>query len=202
MTNSSTSRLLLCVDNDVDSCAAFKARLKTYRVVEAHAADTGMRLARRFPFDVYLVNAELPDGGAVEFCDAVCRIDPKAPVIAYNAPEEYEACSTLLMIGMKIYLVGPSSTASLTAMLASAIEGRRVESLPARIAEHAAVQDELQDRSAAVGVRLQSSWRQSQDSRARLARGKAYKAFASAGGSRANFMRIWAGMVDSLRIKM
>ena len=200
MTKSWASRLLLCVDDDVDSCAAFKARLSTYRVMAAHTATTGMYLARRFPFDAYLVNAELPDGGAVDFCDAVRRFDPKAPVIAYNAPE-HEACSPLVMTGMKIYLVGLSSTASLTAMLASAIEGCALESLSARIAEHAAVQDELKDRSSAVGVRVQNSWRQWQASRARLIRGKAYKAFATAGGSRANFIRTWPEIADSSGIE-
>src|SRR5262245_53374144 len=91
---------------------------------------------------------------------------------------------------MKIHLVGASSTASLTAMLASAIEACWIESLSAGIAAHAAVLDEIKARPVAVRVGLWNSWRRSQDLRARMIRGKAYKAFISAGGSRANFIRI------------
>lgn len=190
MINTSGSRLILCVDNDVDSCAAFKVRLSGYNVMVAHAADTGIGVARKWPVDVYLVNAELPVAGAVEFCRGVRSFDPNSPILVYNAPETYEDRSALMMTGMKIHLVGYSSTASLTAMLATAIEGCWVESLTARVAEQAAVMDELKARSSAVRVRIWNSWKRSQDLRARVIRGKAYRAFATAGGNRANFIRM------------
>jgi response regulator RpfG family c-di-GMP phosphodiesterase len=189
MVNSFGSRLILCVDNDVDSCAAFKVRLSGYNVMVAHAADTGIGVARKSPFDVYLVNAELPLAGAVEFCRVVRSFDPNTPILVYNAPEKLEDCSAF-MTGMKIHLVGYSSTASLTAMLATAIEECWVESLTARVAEQAAVLEELKGRSTAVRVRMWNSWKRSQDLRARVIRGKAYRAFAAAGGNRANFIRM------------
>jgi response regulator RpfG family c-di-GMP phosphodiesterase len=189
MINTFGSRLILCVDNDVDSCAAFKIRLGSYHVMVAHAADTGIGVARKWPFDVYLVNAELPLAGAVEFCRGVRSFDPNSPILVYNAPEKHEDRS-LFMTDLKIHLVGYSSTASLTAMLATAIEGCWVESLTARVAEQAAVMDELKARSSAVRVRIWNSWKRSQDLRARVIRGKAYRAFATAGGNRANFIRM------------
>jgi DNA-binding NarL/FixJ family response regulator len=190
MINSSGSRLVLCVDNDVDTCAAFKVRLSGYNVMVAHAPYTGIGVARKLPVDVYLVNAELPLAGAVEFCRVVRSFDPNSPILVYNAPEKSEDRSAFITTGMKIHLVGYSSTASLTAMLATAIEASWVESLTARVAEQAAVLDELTARSSAVRVRMWNSWKRSQDLQARVIRGKAYRAFANTGGNRANFIRM------------
>jgi CheY-like chemotaxis protein len=191
-TNNHCSRLILCVDDDVDSCAAFKARLSGYHVTVAHTPDMGTGLARRFPFDVYLLNAALPDAGALKFCRFVKRFDPNTPIFAYNAPDKYKDRAVLMVTGKRIYFLGYSTAASLTAMLASAIESCWIESLTARVTVRAAVLDDLKNRPAMVRARMWNRWQQSQDLRARIIRGKAYRAFTAAGGNRANFARMLA----------
>jgi DNA-binding response OmpR family regulator len=82
---------VLCVDEHEDSRSMMKVLLEmwNYEVVLAGAADDGFYLARSEPFDLYLLDAHLPDGSAFELCEQICGIPDHAPVVFIStAPYE------------------------------------------------------------------------------------------------------------------
>jgi DNA-binding response OmpR family regulator len=60
-----------------------------YEVALAGGADDGLYLARSEPFDLYLLDAHLPDGAAFELCGQICGVPGHAPVVLIStAPYE------------------------------------------------------------------------------------------------------------------
>ena len=82
---------ILCVDDHEDSRRMMKVLLEmwNYEVALAGAADDGLYLARSEPFDLYLLDAHLPDGSAFELCEQICGVPGNAPVVLIStAPYE------------------------------------------------------------------------------------------------------------------
>ena len=82
---------VLCVDEHEDSRSMMKVLLEmwNYEVALAGAADDGLYLARSEPFDLYLLDAHLPDGSAFELCEQICGVPEHAPVVLIStAPYE------------------------------------------------------------------------------------------------------------------
>jgi DNA-binding response OmpR family regulator len=83
---------ILCVDDHEDSSGMMKVLLEmwNYEVALAGAADDGLYLARSEPFDLYLLDAHLPDGSAFELCEQICGVLGHAPVVL-TSTAPYEA---------------------------------------------------------------------------------------------------------------
>jgi DNA-binding response OmpR family regulator len=82
---------ILCVDGHEDSRGMMKVLLEMwhYEVALAGGADDGLYLARSEPFDLYLLDAHLPDGAAFELCGQICGVPGHAPVVLIStAPYE------------------------------------------------------------------------------------------------------------------
>jgi DNA-binding response OmpR family regulator len=176
-------------------CAWFEARLVDHHVVTAPDSDAGLKSARKSPFDLYLLNAQLSRSGAADLCRAIRQFDPHTPIISYSDGE------SMLESGANAHFVKPLDAAELKTAIDAAIHRGWIDSMAARIAEHGAVLEELKSRSRAVGTRMQESWEESERVRNRLLRLKAYRVYMDAGGARANFYRIWPGMADSFGVR-
>lgn len=194
------SRLMLFVDDDQETRLLVREGLSDCQVLTAACATTSLAMARRIPVDVYLISARLPDLPADELCRAVRRFDRKTPIITC-APERREGeRERMLAAGAQEHLVKPLDLAWLRSVIEAALNDRWIESMSARIAEHAAVLDELNVRSALVRARTDSSWQESERIRNRLLRIRAYRAYIDAGGARANFTRIWPDMAQAFGV--
>lgn len=194
------SKLILCVDDDPGTRVLLKDALDGCDVLTAASGHAALKLARKCPVDLYLVSAWLPDLSAGDLCGSLRRFDRRTPIISY-APEARDGeRDFMLRLGARQHLVQPLDTGSLSHLIECAIRDSWIESMTARIAEHAAVLEEMRVRSAAVGIRSSDLWRDSERVRNRLLRIRAYKAFTDAGGCRANFSRIWPGMADAFRV--
>jgi DNA-binding response OmpR family regulator len=82
---------ILCVDDHEDSRGMMKVLLEmwNYEVALAGAADDGLRLAQSEHFDLYLLDAHLPDGSTFELCEQICVVPGHAPVVLIStAPYE------------------------------------------------------------------------------------------------------------------
>jgi DNA-binding response OmpR family regulator len=82
---------ILCVDYHEDSRWMMKVLLEmwNYKVTLAGAADDGLYLSRSEPFDLYLLDANLPAGSAFELCEQICGVPGHAPVVLIStAPYE------------------------------------------------------------------------------------------------------------------
>lgn len=74
---------LLCIDDDQDVLACEKAFLETfgYTIVTASSGREGLKLAGLHPFDVVIVDYDMPQMNGQEFAIALRRLRPRAPII-------------------------------------------------------------------------------------------------------------------------
>ena len=70
--------MILCVDDDIDSCAAMERLLSSSGCVtlSAHNCDDALRTARVARFDVLLADAGLPDGNGLDLLKQIRAIYP------------------------------------------------------------------------------------------------------------------------------
>src|SRR4029453_18284524 len=67
---------ILCVDDHEDSSSMMKVWLEmwNYEVALAGTAADGLHLAQSEPFDLYLLEAHLPEVSGLELCKQICRV--------------------------------------------------------------------------------------------------------------------------------
>jgi two-component system OmpR family response regulator len=76
---------ILFVDDDEDNWDLVAFNLAACVVICARDFNAGVRLARLWYFDLYLLDNCLPDGTGVELCRAIREFDPHTPVLFYSA---------------------------------------------------------------------------------------------------------------------
>jgi len=191
------SQTILAVEDNPDSAALIGYVLDSYRVRVAGTVAGGLLLARRHWFDLYLLDASLPDGSGIDLCKAIRQFDPNAPIIISSAagpliePAAREA-------GAQRFLHKPVDPTDLDATVGSMLGEVRMRAAQARMLESSVFQDEAR-RSAERAERhrqrsadgLVRAERAVARANYKLARWKAYCAFEYAGGTRAQFRRLW-----------
>ena len=100
---------ILYVDDHEDSRWMMKALLEmwNYEVALACAADDGLHLAQSEQFDLYFLDAHLPDESGFELCKRICVVPGHAPVV-FISTAPYEADKQRgLQAGAIAYLAKP-----------------------------------------------------------------------------------------------
>ena len=104
-----THNRILYVDDHEDSRWMMKALLEmwNYEVALAGAADDGLHLAQSEHFDLYFLDAHLPDESGFELCKRICVVPGHAPVV-FISTAPYEADKQRgLQAGAIAYLAKP-----------------------------------------------------------------------------------------------
>ena len=102
-------RRILCVDDHDDTCSMLTALFgqQGYETVSAGNTSEALELARREHFDLYILDARLPDGSGLELCVSLRALDPHARIIFYSG-EAYERDSRAgLSMGASAYIIKP-----------------------------------------------------------------------------------------------
>jgi len=192
VTNSSAERKrILYVEDDEDQFELVSLTLTGYRLIWARDFAEGLRLARQRYFDLYILDNWLPDGTGVELCRLIREFDPHTPVIFLSAAAYEHDVREALVAGAHIYLTKPSDLNELEWTVAGLSLAASAMAHEARLAELAAVREEMAIRSrenarqfeAANGKRLRAE--------EKMLRAKAKLAFLAAKGTRGDFARLW-----------
>jgi DNA-binding response OmpR family regulator len=104
-----THNRILYVDDHEDSRWMMKVLLEmwSYEVALAGAADDGLRLAQSEHFDLYFLDAHLPDESGFELCRRICGVPGHAPVV-FISTAPYDADKQRgLQAGAIAYLTKP-----------------------------------------------------------------------------------------------
>lgn len=85
-TDTHTRSRVLCVDDDLDACEMLSALLKSHRieVTCAQSATEAWPLIKAECFDLYLLDAWLPNLDGFEFCRQIRAFDPDTPILFYS----------------------------------------------------------------------------------------------------------------------
>jgi DNA-binding response OmpR family regulator len=109
------SKLILCVDDDTDTCSMLSSLLELAdcRVVTAATMAEALELSARECFDLYLLDNWLPGGSGVVLCREIRRSDPTTPILFYSGAALESERAEALAAGAQAYLVKPGDVAFL-----------------------------------------------------------------------------------------
>ena len=81
-----TRSRVLCVDDDLDACEMLSVLLKSHliEVTYAQSAAEAWPLIRAECFDLYLLDAWLPNLDGFEFCRQIRAFDSHTPIVFYS----------------------------------------------------------------------------------------------------------------------
>jgi DNA-binding response OmpR family regulator len=118
---------VLCIDDDEDSRVMLTELLKL-AFIEAKAVGTGAEALSSIqaePFDLYMLDARLPDVDGFEFCRRLRAIDRKTPILFFSGAA-YEADKKKGMeAGANAYLIKPDLAGLVSSIRQFASEKQR-----------------------------------------------------------------------------
>jgi two-component system NarL family response regulator len=100
-------RIVICDDHPVvrEGLISVLERRSDLKIVAAVGSVAElMTVARRFPFDIVLLDLELPDGSGLVAIDRLARIAPDARVVMFTVHETEETVTAALNAGAKGYV--------------------------------------------------------------------------------------------------
>lgn len=105
---------ILLVEDDATSCAYLAALTRTLPATVESAGDiaTAMRLAAAQRYDLWLIDAHLPDGSGVDLLHALRGIASATPALAHTAARERSELDPLIAAGFAEVLVKPVDAAA------------------------------------------------------------------------------------------
>ena len=95
---------------------------RCFEVVTGSTIASGVALAGSQHFDLYLLDSWLPDGSGLDLCKRIREFDQQTPILFYSAAAYEADRDVALECGAQDYLVKPSQTSELCALVFSLIE--------------------------------------------------------------------------------
>lgn len=122
--NSSRHRILYVEDNH-DTCEMVATLLgfSNIEVVTAHTASSGLYLAQRVEFHLYLLDARLPDKCGLELCRELRALHPTTPIIFISGLAHEHDRQRALTCGAEAYLTKPVEMAELKQVVLQMLGG-------------------------------------------------------------------------------
>lgn len=122
----SKRRILYIEDHeDTRELVSFILRQSDFDVTTGSTLEVGISLARKLSFDLYLLDSKLPDGSGLELCTKIREFDRQTPILFYSAAAYETDREVALQSGAQAYLVKPSQTSELCALVSSLIDDFR-----------------------------------------------------------------------------
>jgi two-component system phosphate regulon response regulator PhoB len=122
----SKRRILYIEDHeDTRELVSFILRQSDFDVTTGSTLEVGISLARKSSFDLYLLDSKLPDGSGLELCTKIREFDRQTPILFYSAAAYETDREVALQSGAQAYLVKPSQTSELCALVSSLIDDFR-----------------------------------------------------------------------------
>jgi DNA-binding response OmpR family regulator len=186
---------ILFVEDDEENWEIVALILSEYVVVCARDFSEGLRLARLGYFDLYLLDNRLPDGTGVELCRAIREFDPHTPVSFYSAAAYASDIKKASHAGAQDYLVKPVNPNELSRVVTRLISATPKSVFAARLAEIAAVREEMAIQQAKDAERTKRELEKCLRAKEKALRDLAQIAFLAAGGTRGEFAREWPSVL-------
>jgi len=142
------------------------------------------------PEKIYLDNWLL-DRSGVELCRAIREFDPHTPILFYSAAAYAHDIREAVRAGAQRYLVKPVIPDELRQTVTQLISVAREAAFEARLAEIAAIWQELAIRQMENAERVEKAKEKRLRAKEKALRNMAQIAFLAAGGARGAFAREW-----------
>lgn len=189
-------RLVLCILPRKLRANPLRPLLPGYEVSVADTSTQTLRLARRHTYDLYIVYSPLGWIDAADMCRKIRAFDAHTPLIVYctqpNAIERRE----VIAAGAQAYVARSDDARDVPGAAGQLIMLAELRSMEAMTSGGKAIQMKLARRLAKLDYSAsQKPSAQRAEAHERL-KAHARKLFAQAGGSRANFERLWPSIYE------
>jgi DNA-binding response OmpR family regulator len=123
---------VLCVDDDPDACEMLSELLNLSGIKSrcAHSAAEAWRMILTERFDLYLLDAWLPDLDGFEFCRQIRAIDSITPILFYSGAAYETDRQKGMGAGANAYLVKPEVEGLIETMWSLIAEARNAAVKP------------------------------------------------------------------------
>lgn len=182
---------ILFIDDDSSLREEVCQLFPRYVICGCATISEGVRLALDRVFSLYLLNLSLADGSGLGLCQKIRAFDLNTPIIVMSIHESESYRKYAREVGAHGFWDKGEDLVQLKSIVDRCIYESRVRSFEAKRAEFQAIRDELErQRSEAQAQQAvaREIKEQCRNKRIMLA---ASRAFESAGGSRADFPRLW-----------
>ena len=180
-------RILVVEDQD-DKRNLLRRALGEYDVAAVGDYDTGLRMAKRQYFDLYVLDNQIPGGTGIELCRRIREFDPNTPILFCSGRAH---SSEALGAGAQAYFAKPIVVQKVLWAVTELLSTSAQRLSEARRAEYVAIREELALRFSEIRQSIDMAAEQKQRALRKLLRLKAKKAFLDAGGMRGDFARLW-----------
>ena len=109
---SSSSRRILYVDDDADSCLLMGLLIQQYNedygVIAVGTIKKALDLMNDLAFDLYILDYRMPEMSGVDFCRLIRQKDSDTPIMIYSAMSRETDREDALNAGATAYLIKPN----------------------------------------------------------------------------------------------
>jgi DNA-binding NarL/FixJ family response regulator len=198
-----TSRPRILAVDDFPGITAMLAALLPRCAVEAATCGThGLRMAQARPYDLYILDFDLPDMTAEAYCRSVRESDPNAPIVVYTRRPQPAGMDDLLW---SAWMIKSPDTEGLVQRVYQLLREQALINESAAEIEVAAISEalglqsdcdaQLSARIEAMGHRIRASWAEHCRRGVMLT---ALSAYVSGGGTRSGFIDYWRDVVETM----
>ncbi len=107
---SAKKRVLYVEDNkDTSFLGGFILERSGFEVVSARDFSEALMLASKYKFDVYLLDAILPDGSGIDLCRRIRESAPEIPIVFFSARGYQRDKDQAFAAGAQAYVSKPAS---------------------------------------------------------------------------------------------
>ena len=198
---------LLIVDADPQTADLVRIVTPDCWTESAATAVTGLGLAKKETFDLYVVEERLPDGSGVHLCKQIRSFDRNTPIIFLFEGALNGDHRAAVDAGANACIDRMDGSSRLGDTIVLLLRWAEDISLNSRIAEITAIRDSIEEKLIELDGRAEQSTRKAKLARDRLmavfarrqdVTEKAYRAFTAAGGTKAYFARWWPNVLNEV----
>lgn len=121
------SNLILCVDDDNDTCDLLTTLLgfSGIELVSVHNASEARRMIERKQFSLYIIDGQLPDVSGLSFCEQIREMDKNTPIVIFSGRAYQTDIAAGIRAGATAYVIKPN-TSDLAATVKRLLESAHV----------------------------------------------------------------------------
>jgi DNA-binding response OmpR family regulator len=187
---------ILCVSAEQDTYELMKYQLGIgeYEVSWADTTESALEVMTRDAFDlVVLDNWYIGDGHGIELCRRIRQVDATTPILFYSANVVPADIRKALEAGAQAYLPLPDLDWRFPGQVKDLVRTAAAKSVTARFEEIRAIREQLESQLDLIKADLARAGEILREAQLQVIHTRAQLAFMKAGGTRANFKRLWQG---------
>jgi len=105
--NAPASRSILCIEDDVDTCAFLSILFSEYRFEFTHTIGSAMPKLQEAKYDLYILDNWLPDGSGIDLCRKIRHHHPSAPILFTSGATHPSEIDEAMTAGADKYVFKP-----------------------------------------------------------------------------------------------